>query len=96
MICNYCGYLRGHEEDCIKRMQPSHTIKNYHSPDLLQLRLEKQVAEAAAKWFEVEKTYQDFLTSPLVRGCDKNDSENLVEKIIEVLGQKAVLLLKKE
>lgn len=42
--------------------KPSHTVRDYRAPHLLQLRLEDAVVQAAAKWWKLEdflKTHQD-------------------------------------
>jgi len=89
--CIQCsGTMMNHVEGCIMLNDKGTPLKEYTPPTLLQLRLENHVAQAAAKWFELETTCNEYAKQ--VKVCD----DKHVSELIEVLGRKAVLLLKKE
>jgi hypothetical protein len=77
-------------KEFVPQLVPSHTLKDYKAPNLLQLRLEEHVAKAAAKWFELEKAYQAITTE-----YSKLPNTQNVPSIAESLGIKAVILFER-
>ncbi len=80
------------ENSCSCINYPSRTEKEYSLPNssLLQIKLEKQIAESAIKWLNLEHAYYNYLKSIKFYN---NDTE---KEMIEFLGKQVVLLLKKE
>lgn len=94
--CKYCsGWVDDHDADCmLNELRPTHTLKEYHSPELIQLRLETRIIQAAEKWFEIEKIYSQRMVEHRQIPIDKKlAKEQNIILIIEELGKKAVLLL---